>query len=153
MKKKVLAMIMTVAMAVGMLAGCGGKTEEPAADAAATESTTTDTEATTATSGDIKVAYMAKNVVDAFHVGMNGYVGEQLDKLKEEGLITEWQLFDATTDPAIQVSELEDAINNGFNFFLLQPCEAAGSDPVVLRCAEEGFPCVVINSTKNYKKK
>lgn len=76
MKKKVLAMIMTVAMAVGMLAGCGGKTEEPAADAAATESTTTDTEATTATSGDIKVAYMAKNVVDAFHVGMNGYVGE-----------------------------------------------------------------------------
>lgn len=147
MKKKVLAMIMTVAMAVGMLAGCGGKTEEPAADAAATESTTTDTEATKATSGDIKIAYMAKNVVDAFHVGMNGYVGEQLDKLKEEGLITGWQLFDATTDPAIQVSELEDAINNGFNFFLLQPCEAAGSDPVVLRCAEEGFPCVVINST------
>ena len=42
MKKKVLAMIMTVAMAVGMLAGCGGKTEEPAADAAATESTTRD---------------------------------------------------------------------------------------------------------------
>ena len=42
------------------------------------------------------------NVVDAFHVGMNGYVGEQLDKLKEEGLITGWQLFDATTDPAIQ---------------------------------------------------
>ena len=147
MKKKVLAMVMAVAMTVGMLAGCGSKAEETATDAPAAETTTTEAEASTSVSGDVKVAYMAKNVVDAFAVNMNNYVGEQLDKMKEEGLITDLQLFDATTDPSIQVSELEDAINNGFNFFLLQPCEAAGSDPVVTRCAEKGFPCIVINST------
>lgn len=148
MKKKVLAVVMAAAMTVGMLAGCGSKAEETTTETpAATTEETTDGDATAAATGDVKVAYMAKNVVDAFAVGMNNYVGEQLDKMKSEGLITDWQLFDATTDPSLQVSEMEDAINNGFNFFLLQPCEAAGSDPIVTRCAEEGFPCVVINST------
>ena len=79
MKKKVLAMVMAVAMTVGMLAGCGSKAEDTATDAPAAETTTTEAEASTSVSGDVKVAYMAKNVVDAFAVNMNNYVGEQLD--------------------------------------------------------------------------
>ena len=145
MKKKMLAMAMAAIMAVGVLSGCSSKVDETPGDTAASD--TAVTEASAEVSADVKIAYMAKNVVDAFAVKMNNYVSDQLDKMKDEGLITDWQLFDATSDPSIQVSELEDAINNGFNFFLLQPCEAAGSDPVVTRCKEKGFPCVVINST------
>lgn len=145
MKKKMLAMAMAAIMAVGVLSGCSSKVDETTGDTAASD--TAVTEASAEVSADVKIAYMAKNVVDAFAVKMNNYVSNQLDKMKDEGLITDWQLFDATSDPSIQVSELEDAINNGFNFFLLQPCEAAGSDPVVTRCKEKGFPCVVINST------
>lgn len=145
MKKKMLAMAMAAIMAVGVLSGCSSKVDETTGDTAASD--TAVTEASAEVSADVKIAYMAKNVVDAFAVKMNNYVSDQLDKMKDEGLITDWQLFDATSDPSIQVSELEDAINNGFNFFLLQPCEAAGSDPVVTRCKEKGFPCVVINST------
>ena len=145
MKKKMLAMAMVAIMAVGVLSGCSSKVDETTGDTAASD--TAVTEASAEVSADVKIAYMAKNVVDAFAVKMNNYVSDQLDKMKDEGLITDWQLFDATSDPSIQVSELEDAINNGFNFFLLQPCEAAGSDPVVTRCKEKGFPCVVINST------
>lgn len=141
MKKKMLAILLTAAMAVGMLSACGSKTEAPAEAPAETEA-----EAPAAAS-EIKVAYMAKNVVDAFAVAMNNEAARCLDQLKEEGLIADWQMFDATTDPTLQVSETEDAINSGFNFFLLQPCEAAGSDPVVTRCAEAGYPIVVINSS------
>lgn len=39
MKKKVLAMVMAVAMTVGMLAGCGSKAEDTATDAPAAETT------------------------------------------------------------------------------------------------------------------
>lgn len=92
------------------------------------------------------VAYMAKNTVDAFHATMNHKAGELLDTMKAEGLIDDWQLYDATTDPAMQVSLLEDAISNGSNYVLLQPCEKSGSDPVVTRCAELNIPIVVINS-------
>lgn len=150
-KRNLLAIILAAVMMTGMLAACGKKAEEPAEAPAPTETEAPaesegETEAP-APASEIKVAYLAKNVVDAFHVTMNAYVGEQLDAMKAEGLITDWQLFDATTDPVIQVSQMEDALNNGFNFFLIQPCEAAGSDPVITRCAEEGLPVVVINST------
>ena len=96
--------------------------------------------------GEVIVAYLAKNVVDAFHVTMNAKVKEILDGMKEEGLIDDWQMYDATTDPILQVSCLQDAITNGSNYVLLQPCEAAGSDPVVPTCYDQGIPCVVINS-------
>jgi ABC-type sugar transport system substrate-binding protein len=147
-KKKLLAVLLAAVMVTGMLAGCGSKEETSSSTTEAVTSTDSEaTEATTTEASEIRVAYMAKNVVDAFAVTMNTEAGKCLDQLKEEGLIADWQLFDATTDPTIQVSETEDAINAGFNFFLLQPCEAAGSDPVVTRCAEAGIPIVVINST------
>jgi ABC-type sugar transport system substrate-binding protein len=95
---------------------------------------------------EIIVAYMAKNVIDAFHATMNKKAAELLDGMVAEGLIDDWQLYDATTDPSKQVSLLEDAFSNGSNYVLLQPCEQAGSDPVVTRCVEMGVPIVVINS-------
>lgn len=95
---------------------------------------------------EVIVAYLAKNVVDAFHVTMNAKVKTILDGMKEEGLIDDWQMYDATTDPILQVSCLQDALTNGSNYVLLQPCEAAGSDPVVTTCYDMGIPCVVINS-------
>ncbi len=62
---------MAAAMTFGMLAGCGSKAEDTTTEAPAAETTTTDAEASTSVSGDVKVAYMAKNVVDAFAVNMN----------------------------------------------------------------------------------
>ena len=122
--RKAVTMLAAAAMAVGALS-MGAFAEE----------------------SEIKVAYMAKNVVDAFAVTMNNKAAECLDAMKEEGLIADWQMFDATTDPTLQVSETDDALNAGFNFFLLQPCEAAGSDPVVTKCYDAGVPIVVINSS------
>ena len=75
------------------------------------------------------VAYLAKNVVDAFAVKMNNEAGKDLDAMVDEALIADWQMYDAQTDPSLQVSVFNDAINNGANAILLQPCEAAGSDP------------------------
>ena len=143
-KRKWMAILLAAVMATGLVMGCGSSGSDEA-ETVSEEPAEASGEGTAAAS-EIKVAYLAKNVVDAFHVKMNAYVGEQLDKMKEEGLIADWQMFDATTDPVIQVSQVEDALNNDFNFMLLQPCEAAGSDPVVTRCAEEGVPIVVINS-------
>ena len=143
-KRKWMAILLAAVMATGLVMGCGSSSSDEAETVSEEPAEVSGEE--TAAASEIKVAYLAKNVVDAFHVKMNAYVGEQLDKMKEEGLIADWQMFDATTDPVIQVSQVEDALNNDFNFMLLQPCEAAGSDPVVTRCAEEGVPIVVINS-------
>ncbi len=127
MKKRMMGLLVAGALLTGSLTAFGANTASAAEE-------------------EIKVAYLAKNIVDAFAVSMNNEAGKVLDGMEEEGLIADWQLFDANTDPATQVSLLEDAINSGFNFVLLQPCEGSGSDPVVTRCNEAGIPIVVINS-------
>lgn len=85
MKKKMLAMAMAAIMAVGVLSGCSSKVDETTGDTAASD--TAVTEASAEVSADVKIAYMAKNVVDAFAVKMNNYVSDQLDKMKDEGLL------------------------------------------------------------------
>jgi len=97
----------------------------------------------------IKVAYLAKNTVDAFHATLNGAAKASLDALVAKGTIASWQLYDGLTDPMTQVSLIEDAINSGSNFVILLPAESQGSAPVVTRCAKAGIPVIVVNSQTN----
>lgn len=131
--KKILAIVLTLVLCLS-LAACGNKDDG-----------NTDGDGDGNASG-IKVAYMAKNTVDAFHATINNAAKAQLDAYKADGTIEDWQLFDGQTDPSVQVNLIEDAINAGFNFVIFLPAEAAGSAPVVSRCAEENIPIVVVNS-------
>jgi inositol transport system substrate-binding protein len=97
----------------------------------------------------VKVAYIAKNTVDAFHATLNGAAKPALDALVKKGTIKSWQLFDGLTDPMTQVSLIEDAINTGANFVIMLPAESQGSAPVVTRCKEAGIPIIVVNSQTN----
>lgn len=147
MKIKILSMLMVVFMVAGILIGCGNSNEVNTTEDMKEETEKIiETKKEATIESDIKVAYLAKNIVDAFHVTMNAEAGNILDGMVDEGLISKWQLFDANTDVALQVSSLEDAINSGFNFVILQPCESSGSDPIVTRCNELNIPIVVINA-------
>ncbi|MBN2859121.1 MAG: substrate-binding domain-containing protein [Sphaerochaetaceae bacterium] len=98
---------------------------------------------------DFKVAYIAKNTVDAFHATLNGAAKDALNDLKSEGVIDSWQLYDGLTDPITQVNLLEDALASGADLVILLPAESEGSAPIVSRSAQEGIPVIVVNSTTN----
>jgi len=104
--------------------------------------TTTEAEA----KSDFKIAYIAKNTVDIFHARVNAAAKEALDGLVAKGEIGSWNLYDGLTDPVTQVNLIEDAINMGADLVIVLPAEAAGSAPVITRCAEEKIPCIVVNS-------
>ena len=133
--KRIAALLLAVCIMVS-LAGCGSKPAAPAAGAPAEE----------AKKSDLKVAYIAKNTVDAFHATLNQAAKESLDALVANGTIGSWNLYDGQTDPVTQVNLLEDAINMGADLVIVLPAEAAGSAPIVKRCAEKNIPCVVVNS-------
>lgn len=95
---------------------------------------------------DFKIAYIAKNTVDIFHARVNAAAKEALDGLVAKGEIGSWNLYDGLTDPVTQVNLIEDAINMGADLVIVLPAEAAGSAPVITRCAEEKIPCIVVNS-------
>lgn len=147
--KVILATLLTVCMAFGVSA-CGTKTEPekpetpPAADAAA--KTDEEAAAPMPTGKDLKVAYIAKNTVDAFHATINKAATTALDALVADGTIGSWDLLDGLTDPVTQCNLLEDAINMGANLVIVLPSEAAGCSPILERCAELKIPCIVVNS-------
>lgn len=98
---------------------------------------------------DIKIAYIAKNTVDAFHARLNSAAKEALDSLVSKGEIGSWQLLDGQTDPITQVNVANDAINMGADLIIILPAEAAGSSAVLEKAAEKKIPVIVVNSTTN----
>ena len=151
--KKVLMVICLVLMLV--LAACGGQDNDATTGGSEAEGdnntvTNESSEATEdTTTSDVKVAYIAKNTVDAFHATLNNAAREKMNELVDAGTIADWQLYDGLTDPITQVNVLEDAINNGANFVILLPAESEGSAPILDRCAELDIPVVVVNSKTN----
>lgn len=141
MKKKAYLLVVLALFVVSILSGCGGaKKEEPKSE------TSGDANVAVEEVKEINVAYICKNTVDPFHQTVNNKCAELLDAMVEEGSINSWQLYDGLTDPVTQVNLLDTAITNGANLVLILPAEAAGSDPVITKCAEEGIPCIVVNS-------
>jgi inositol transport system substrate-binding protein len=98
---------------------------------------------------NLKVAYIAKNTVDAFHARLNSAAKKALDNLVVKGRIGSWQLLDGQTDPITQVNLANDAINMGANLIILLPAEAAGSSAVLEKAAAKHIPVIVVNSTTN----
>ncbi len=96
---------------------------------------------------DFLVVYIAKDTKSSFHSILNGTAGPLLDAMVEEGVISEWHLLDGMEDASVQRDLVETAITMGADCVVLLPAEATASAPVLTRCAEEGIPCVVINST------
>ena len=138
--KKAFAVFLALALTASMLAGCGAAQTDTPPSAAA------EPDASGEPAAEVNVAYIAKNTVDAFHARLNNAAGEALDKLVDDGTISSWQLYDGLTDPNTQINLTEDAINNGANFFIVLPAESDGCAPIVSRCAELGFPVILIDS-------
>jgi len=144
--KKLTALLLAMTLLL-TLAACGNGSSGTSSEGTPAETTAPEPDSTPAAAGgDVVVGYLAKNTVDAFHATLNQRGKEILDAYVADGTIKDWQFFDAQTDPSTQVSQLEDAINNGCNFIVFLPCEAVGSDPIVTRCAELGIPCIPVNS-------
>ncbi len=142
-----ISVLLAAALSVSMLLiACGGETSNAAQGKG-------NPKPPKPIEGEVVVGLIVKNTVDAFQATLNNQARDRLVEYKKAGVISDWQRYDPQTDASMQVSQLEDAINNGCNFIMLMPVEAAGSDPIVKRCAELGIPIVPINSytTSSYE--
>lgn len=138
--KTIIVLLVVWCLVLGLSVGCTAKSPENDTTNQLPKNNTKNEK------NDIMIAYIAKNTVDAFHARLNAAAKEALDDLVAKGIISSWQLFDGQTDPNTQVSLLEDAINMGADLVIVLPAEAAGSAPILERCAEEKIPCIVVNS-------
>ena len=128
-KKKFLAMLLTAAMALSVLAGCGSKeTTTPAAPAESGEA-----------EGDpYKIALIQQHQTNAFQIAVT-----EAAEAKAAELGVELTILSADQDAATQITQIEQCVSEGFNAILFEPVDPDGLRDAAKAAADAGV--VVIN--------
>ena len=126
-KNKFLALLLTCAMVLTVLAGCGSKdTPAPAEESKPAES------------GTCKIALIQQHQTNAFQIAVTE--GAQA-KAAELGV--ELTVLSADQDAATQISQIEQCVSEGYNAILFEPVDPDGLRDAAKAAADAGV--VVIN--------
>lgn len=126
-KNKFLALLLTCAMVLTVLAGCGSKdTPTPAEESKPAESST------------YKIALIQQHQTNAFQIAVTE--GAQA-KAAELGV--ELTILSADQDAATQISQIEQCVSEGYNAILFEPVDPDGLRDAAKAAADAGV--VVIN--------
>ena len=126
-KNKFLALLLTCAMVLTVLAGCGSKdTPAPSEESKPAESST------------YKIALIQQHQTNAFQIAVTE--GAQA-KAAELGV--ELTVLSADQDAATQISQIEQCVSEGYNAILFEPVDPDGLRDAAKAAADAGV--VVIN--------
>ena len=128
-KNKFLALLLTCAMVLTVLAGCGSKSTPAPAPAE---------ESKPAESGAYKIALIQQHQTNAFQIAVTE--GAQA-KAAELGV--DLTILSADQDAATQISQIEQCVSEGFNAILFEPVDPDGLRDAAKAAADKGV--VVIN--------
>ena len=126
-KNKFLALLLTCAMVMTVLAGCGSKSTPAPAE-----------ENKPAESGSYKIALIQQHQTNAFQIAVTE--GAQA-KAAELGV--ELTILSADQDAATQISQIEQCVSEGYNAILFEPVDPDGLRDAAKAAADAGV--VVIN--------
>lgn len=127
-KKKFFAILLTCAMAVSVLAGCGsGETpaSTPAAGGEPKDST-------------YKIALIQQHQTNAFQIAIT-----EAAEAKASELGVELTVLSADQDAAAQISQIEQCVSEGFNAILFEPVDPDGLRDAAKSAADAGV--IVVN--------
>lgn len=141
MKKRLLAMLMAGAMALTMTA-CGGADTAKTDDAAGTKTdaaATGDAAAGTASGKNYRIALCMSHQTNAFTTAVSAGA-----KAKGEELGVTVDVFDGKQDQATQTSQIEQAINSGYDGILVEPVSVDGIVPAVKEANDAKIPVITV---------
>ena len=166
MKKKLLGAILSAALVMSLLAGCGSSAAETAAPAAEAVEEAADTAAEAATEvvEDVQAAAdkVEEAAADAGAAGGNIKVG-----FAQVGHESDWRtastkscqdvfsaangydlsFVDCDNDEAAQKEAVRSFIEQGVDYIIIDPIIATGWDTVLTECEDAGIPVIVIDRT------
>lgn len=128
--KKFLALILALAMVLSLVA-CGGKTEEPAAEAPAADG----------------AILAGKTVGFAQTDSMSSWRTTETDSIKAsvEAAGGTFVVKDAQGDIATQASDVADLIALGVDYLVVAPLEDNGLQDVLVEAMEAGIPVILVD--------
>lgn len=147
MKKKMISLILSVAMVTSVLAGCGVADKESKKGAT--------TEAKGGASGKeaengekkLKIGITLYSLKNEFTVRIANAAKAKADELGAELVV-----YDGNYDPSTQINQVETMISDGVDGIILNPQDAEACSPCVDKAIEAGIPIVGVNTrVKNDK--
>lgn len=146
MKKKVMAMVLTAAMAVS-LAACGGSSTTSSSDSAAADTSAetaeaedASTETAEAADGEekhYKFGYTCMDGTNPFFVTIQEEMKSIIEANGDELIIT-----DPGNDVSKQISQVEDMLSQDLDGLFMNPVDAEGIMPALDQAKAEGVPMV-----------
>ena len=146
MKKKLLAVVLCGAMAVSMLAGCGGKKEDtPAADATAEAEAGDVADAAEATGAlsDANIAVFYYTYSDTYISSVRTALDAKLDSLG-----VKYQNYDANNNQTTQNEQIDTALAQGANILIVNIVTSGSVDAsqaVVDKASAKGVDLIFFN--------
>ena len=134
MKKKLLSVLLTGALAASMFVGCGTSTETTDTGAATGGDTATES---TATAGGTKVG-VAMPTKDLQRWNQDG--ANMQKELEAAGYTVDLQY--ASNDVQTQISQIENMINSGCNVLVVAAIEASSLGEAMDMASEAGIPVI-----------
>ena len=128
-KKKFLALLLTGAMALAALTGCGSTEETPAEGSG---------EEAPAEGGAYKIALIQQHQTNAFQIAITEGAQAKADELG-----VELSILSADQDAAKQISQIEQCVSEGYDAILFEPVDPDGLRDAAKAAADAGV--VMIN--------
>lgn len=137
---RILALVLSLVMVVGLLAGCGAE-KAPAAttapEAAETAAPVENEEKT-----EIVIGCTLQNLSEEFMTMLKGAMEMKLEEYDNVKLIVN----DAESKPDKQASQLDSFIAQGVDAVIISPVDADALAPAVQAVVEAGIPCITCSA-------
>ena len=132
-KKKFLALLLTGAMALAALTGCGSTEETPAEGSG---------EEAPAEGGAYKIALIQQHQTNAFQIAITEGAQAKADELG-----VELSILSADQDAAKQISQIEQCVSEGYDAILFEPVDPDGLRDAAKAAADAGVVMINVVST------
>jgi inositol transport system substrate-binding protein len=133
MKRKVLAVILTMAMVGTMLVGCSGKSGDTSSSSDGGSKDSKD---------GYRVAYIARAQSDSFAAWLANEVQAEAENYDDITL----DVFDGQADDEKENAAIENAITNGYDAIIVQPNNGEAQRPYVEQIVEAGIVAITTNA-------
>jgi len=128
MKKKLLGVILCIAMIAAMAMGC--TTESPVSSDSGSE----DSSSEGSGDGTVKIGITIQSLKNDYWAGV---MGKLEDLMKEKGY--EYTLIDCEDNSATQISQIENFITSGCNLIMVHPSDATAVETVCQEALDAGI--------------
>jgi inositol transport system substrate-binding protein len=145
MSKKIVALVLMVAMMAALIAGCSSGATTTAAPTTTAAQSETSAAATTAAGGKTaKIGFAMSNFDDKWLT----YLREAAEKKAKE-LGVELTMVDGKDDPNVQLGQVENFVAQGMDAIIVVPVNTDATAPLTKACFDAKIPLIAVN--RNFK--